>query len=199
MKRFLMILLAAAFLTGCQASEPGAAADLLLGTVEVQANDDSSQARYSLNSGARLSSFSTKYNTGNKNRTHNILLASETISGTVLRPGEEFSFNKTLGSTGKDNGYKKATVYSGGAKAKNYGGGVCQVSSTLFNAAEAAGMEITERHSHSLNVDYVEKGRDATTSHNGKLDLKFKNPYHVPVVIHISNDNGTLSAEIHVM
>lgn len=190
---FSMIVLTA-LLAGCHSEvDPGAVSPL--GAIEVQASDN---CPHGLNAGTRLSTFSTKYNADNKDRTSNIILASEAIDGTVLKPGEEFSFNETIGSTTRRRGYKKATVYSGGQKTKNYGGGVCQVSSTLFNAADAAGMEIVERHSHSLNVDYIEKGRDATTSHRGKLDLKFANRYGVPVQINVKNSDGTISVEFQV-
>ena len=118
--------------------------------------------------------FSTSYKGGHKGRVHNIRHAAATIDGTVLQPGETFSYNNALGPTTKANGYKKARIFVRGKDAEGYGGGVCQVSSTLYNAAEIAGLEIIERHPHSKPVAYVEEGRDAATSYGG-IDLRFQN------------------------
>jgi vancomycin resistance protein YoaR len=126
------------------------------------------------------------------------MLASEAINNVVVFPGETFSFNQTLGSTSKSNGYRLSTVYYNKEKTKGYGGGVCQVSTTLFNAAELAGMEIAERHSHSLDITYTEVGRDATTSHRGGLDFKFVNPYDFPVEIRAENENGVITVEFFI-
>ena len=145
-----------------------------------------------------LSTFTTEYSEKQKNRSHNIQRASEAINDVVLYPGEMFSFNETVGSTGKSNGYKMSTVFYRKEKTKGYGGGVCQVSTTLYNAAEIAGMEIVERHSHSLDVTYIEEGRDATTSNRGGLDFTFVNPYDFPVIIRARNGDGKICIEFAI-
>jgi vancomycin resistance protein YoaR len=101
-----------------------------------------------------------------------------------------------VGSTTKERGYKKAVIYVDGKKSKNFGGGVCQVSTTLCNAAMKAGMTILERHDHSLPVKYAESGKEAATSQRGKLDFKFKNDTPNSVKINAKAENGTLSISI---
>lgn len=196
-KRIILMTLCVMFLTGC--SFGGAANSAApLAPVEVIASDGD-MARDMTQAGGKLSSFTTNFNENKKNRAHNIRLASSAIDGVILQPGQEFSFNGAVGSTSKANGYKIATVFFNKEETKGYGGGVCQVSTTLFNAAEMAGLEITERHTHSLDVAYIEKGRDATTSQKGKLDLKFKNPFDFPVVLRVWSEGGVLTAEIYVL
>ncbi|MCL2702633.1 MAG: VanW family protein [Defluviitaleaceae bacterium] len=193
-KCFVLLIIPVLLLSGCAAGEGGNAAQPI-GTVEVQANEKD----FSKSSGSHISAFSTEYNENNKSRSHNIRLASEAVDGVIVRPGETFSFNDTVGSTSRSNGYKQATVFLNREKTKGYGGGICQVSTTLYNAAEMAGMEIVERHSHSLDITYIEEGRDATTSHRGKLDFKFENPYDFPVVIRVGNESGTITVEFYVL
>ena len=142
-----------------------------------------------------LASHVTEYDANDKNRAHNIALAAKNIDGHVVKPGETFSFNEVNGPTGRNRGYKKSTIFIDGEKHKNYGGGVCQVSTTLFNAAERAGMTILERHDHSLPVGYAAKGKDAATSYGG-LDFKFKNDKPHPIVINSTTDNGTVTVKI---
>ena len=127
-------------------------------------------------------SFSTSYEKGNKNRIHNIKRAAEAIDGIIIAPGADFSYNDAVGPTTKANGYKKARIFVRGKDAEGYGGGVCQVSSTLYNAAEAAGLTILERHPHSKAVSYVAKDRDAATSFGG-IDLRLSNPHTFAVCI----------------
>ena len=142
-----------------------------------------------------LSTFTTKFNNSNDGRLNNIKLSSVAIDGTVLNPGEEFSFNDTVGMASKERGYEKATIFFKGEKIKEYGGGICQVSSTLYNAAIEAGLEITERHPHSMKVHYVGEDRDAATSYGSK-DLKFKNNLDFPIKINTYVGEGTFTAEI---
>ena len=131
----------------------------------------------------QLGTFSTKFKAGSdEGRDVNMKLATDAINQTVVQPGEEFSFNKTVGPTTEARGYQLSTIYVNGVKDKGFGGGVCQVSSTLHNAAVNAGMTITERHDHSLPVTYVESGKEAATSY-GVLDFKFKNELSCPVII----------------
>jgi len=133
-------------------------------------------------SGKVLGECTTKFTAKPKSRNENIRLAAKSLKGVVVKPGEVFSYNDTIGPTTKANGYQRAQVFVSGKKSYGYGGGVCQVSSTLFNAAENAGMEIVERHKHSLPVTYVPKGKDAATSH-GSVDFRFKNTLSHPVMI----------------
>ncbi|WP_026894795.1 VanW family protein [Clostridiisalibacter paucivorans] len=109
-----------------------------------------------------LGSFVTRYNTSKKNRVNNIVQATNTINNKILMPNEKFSFNKATGVRNSDNGYKKAPVIINGELVPEVGGGVCQVSSTLYNAVLLSGLDILERHNHSLPLSYIGKGRDAT-------------------------------------
>lgn len=122
----------------------------------------------------------TNASSSSSNRLTNITLALGAINGTLLQPGEEFSFNQVVGKRTAERGYKVATAYSGGEVTEELGGGICQVSTTLFNAVVKADLEITERHAHSMPVSYVDKGKDATVSW-GSQDLKFKNNTSEPV------------------
>lgn len=116
----------------------------------------------------------TTYFNSPAGRTQNIKQACKYIDGTVLSPGETFSFNKVVGQRTPDRGFAVATIFSGGGVASGYGGGVCQVSTTIFNAVLYANLPIVERHQHVMKVDYIPAGRDAAISW-GTQDLKFKN------------------------
>jgi len=145
-----------------------------------------------------LSSYETTFDTKEKNRGINIVKATESINGKIIKPGEEFSFNETIGPTIKRHGYAKATVYKNGKKAKGEGGGVCQVSTTLHMAAAKAGMTIVERHDHSLPVTYAKAGEEAATSY-GVQDFKFKNDKNHSVQIKSHVKDGTVKVEIHTV
>ena len=119
------------------------------------------------------SSYSTTFNSP-AGRTANIKRACEYIDGTILRPGEVFSFNKIVGRRTPERGFKIATVYSGQSVVSGYGGGVCQVSTTIFNAVLYANLDIVQRHQHSMTVHYVPYGRDAAISW-GTQDFQFRN------------------------
>lgn len=122
-----------------------------------------------------LGSYSTKVYTKTQDRQKNLKIVCEKLSGTILAPNQEFSYNETCGPYNKENGFGKATVFVGnGIEKQDYGGGVCQLSSTLYNAVKDLNVEITERHLHSKKVYYVPDGQDATVSY-GNLDFKFKN------------------------
>lgn len=142
-----------------------------------------------------LSKYTTIYDAGNTNRASNIALAAKTINGTILLPGETFSYNGTLGNTTKEKGYKEGGAYVGGKVVQAYGGGICQVSTTLYNAALYANLEIVERYNHSYAVSYVPSGRDATVSYGGK-DFKFKNTRNYPIKIVANAKNGVVSVSI---
>ena len=142
-----------------------------------------------------LSKYTTIYDAGVTNRAHNVALAAKTINGTILLPGETFSYNGVLGNTNAAKGYKQATAYVGGKVVPSYGGGICQVSSTLYNAVLYANLEIVERYNHSYAVSYVPAGRDATVAYGGK-DFKFKNTRKYPIKIVASAKNGIVSISI---
>lgn len=140
-----------------------------------------------------IASYTTKY-TGadSNNRNYNMHLASDSINGIILQPGDSFSYNDVIlknSHNGKD--YKAAGIYSNGKAATGIGGGICQISSTLYQAALYSGMTITERRNHSLKVGYMPSGRDATASW-GSIDFKFRNDLDVPVKIESVMKNGTI-------
>ncbi len=112
--------------------------------------------------------------TANKDRNTNIKLASECLEGKIIQPGETFSFNDTTGPRSESKGYKPAGAYLDGKLVEEPGGGVCQVSSTLYNAVVFAGLKTTERHAHSFEPSYVTPGEDAAVSYGGP-DMKFVN------------------------
>ena len=116
----------------------------------------------------------TNASSSSSNRLSNIRLALQLINGTRLAPGETFSFNDTVGKRTTERGFKLATAYSSGEVTEDVGGGICQVSTTLFNAVVKADMQIDERHNHSLTVAYVDKGKDAAVNWKSQ-DLKFTN------------------------
>ncbi len=142
-----------------------------------------------------LSKYTTIYDSSNTNRASNIALAAKTINGTILLPGETFSYNGKLGNTTKEKGYKPGGAYVGGKIVQTYGGGICQVSSTLYNAVLYANLGIVERYNHSYSVSYVPAGRDATVSYGGK-DFKFKNTRSYPIKIVANAKNGVASISI---
>ena len=143
-------------------------------------------------------SFATTYENGGKNRIHNIRRAAEAINGAEIAPGGEFSYNDAVGPTTKANGYKKARIFVRGKDAEGYGGGVCQVSSTLYNAAESAGLTVLERHPHSKAVTYVAKDRDAATSFGG-IDLRLSNPYPFAVRIKAEGTDTMVTVTVEEM
>ena len=123
-----------------------------------------------------ISEFSTRLPNDTKSRDENIKLACKTLSGTVVKSGETFSFWDNLGCTTKERGYKEAKTFtSDGKVTQSYGGGVCQISTTIYKAVlKVKGLEVKERHEHSRDVPYIEDGKDAAGSYNS-ADLKFKN------------------------
>ncbi|MFB9274997.1 VanW family protein [Cohnella cellulosilytica] len=140
--------------------------------------------------------YTTYYNSNNKSRSHNIDLAAKALNNRYVFPGESFSFNETLGERTAGKGYKRAKIIVRGEVAEGIGGGICQVSSTLFNAVDRAGMTIVRRYSHSRNVPYVPPGRDATVSWYGP-DFVFSNPYDHPVLIRSFAGGGQTTVLIY--
>ena len=122
-----------------------------------------------------ISSFSTKIIDDDEDRDTNIRITCNEINGTIIKNGEEFSFNKVAGNPTPDRGYKKAGVFIDGELKKGYGGGNCQVSTTIYNAVNKIdGIKVTERHEHGKEVGYIEMGKDSTVVYDD-LDLKFRN------------------------
>lgn len=142
-----------------------------------------------------LATFSTSYSTKNVNRTTNIKLASSKIDGIVILPGETFSYNITVGKRTAAAGFKSAAVYAGGEVTTGIGGGICQVSSTLYNSVLLSNLEIVERHNHGFNPGYVKAGTDATVSWGGP-DFRFKNNRNYPIKILCTNSGGTITTKI---
>lgn len=157
----------------------------------VSTNDIGSEAFPDL-----LSSFRTSFTSSNSNRSTNIRLCSEKINGTVLMPGGTFSFNQVVGKRTPEAGFKPATAYSGGKVVQEYGGGICQVSSTLYNAVLYANLEITERTNHGYKPSYVDPGLDATVSWGGP-DFKFTNNRDYPIRIVCDTSNKILNIYIY--
>ena len=143
----------------------------------------------------QLSTFTTRYDVSDVDRSTNLRLASEKINGTVLKPGETFSYNKTVGARTIAAGYKNAKVYESGKVVDGIGGGICQVSSTLYNAALLANLEIVERRNHQFVTSYVGAGRDATVVY-GQTDFKFKNTRKYPIRIVVTTNAGILKISI---
>lgn len=139
----------------------------------------------------------TNASSSSGNRLNNLELACEAINGYCVGPGETFSYNEAVGQRTKARGYKIATVYQSGEIAEDIGGGICQVSTTLWNAAMKANCENVERHEHSRPVSYVDRGKDATVSW-GVQDMKFKNNTDSPlyIVAYIAN-NKRVYCEIY--
>lgn len=140
--------------------------------------------------------YVTYYNPRNRNRSHNIELASAALDSTVVFPGETFSFNRTIGKRTVERGYRQAPVIVRGELSEGVGGGICQVSSTLFNAVDNAGLQIVERYAHSRHVAYVPPGRDATVSWYGP-DFAFRNTLNQPVLIRAYAARGTMRVVLH--
>lgn len=144
----------------------------------------------------RLSTYSSKYNAGDTARSHNVSLASQKINEVVLAPGDIFSYNDTVGPRTAERGFRTANVYVGNKVEPGLGGGICQVSSTLFNAAVLADLRITQRSNHSLPVSYVPLGRDATVSY-GSIDFRFANNTSAPIKIVASASGGINAISIY--
>lgn len=141
-----------------------------------------------------LGTYSTSFSSSSANRSSNIALATSSINGLILLPGEVFSFNNALGERTTERGYKTAGAYVAGETVDQVGGGICQVSSTLYNSVLLSNLEITERRCHQMTVSYVPMGRDATVNW-GTTDFRFKNntAYPVKIVGTINGKNVAIS------
>ena len=148
-----------------------------------------------------LATYSSEFNSGNKARSSNLALAGDYINNTILQPGETFSFNDTVGERTPDRGFSKATVYSSEGTDEDYGGGICQTSSTLFYAAMKANLELVERRNHMYTVTYLYDrgaqvfGNDATVNW-GYTDMKFANNKEYPIKLEVIVKSGTITCNI---
>ena len=142
-----------------------------------------------------LSTFSTNYNAGNADRTTNLRLAANKINGTVLLPNEEFSYNAVVGERTINAGYKMAATYSNGAVVDGLGGGICQISSTLYDAVVMANLNITTRRNHQFVTSYVPAGKDATVVW-GSQDFKFVNSRKYPIRITATVQGGVATVQV---
>ncbi len=173
--------------------------------VKIQAEKDPAKTRFVLETrqvlprltrarlggiNAVLSSFPTRFNPAQIKRTRNMAVAMRSIDGTLLSPGETFSLNKVVGPRTQARGYRTATIFEDGKKVPGIGGGVSQVTGTLFNAALVAGLPIVSYRVHSRPVAYLPLGRDATVVWNG-FDMKFKNDTSGPIFISYKFQKGS--------
>lgn len=143
-----------------------------------------------------LGTYTTRYDAGNVGRTTNLAIACKKLNGQVIQPGEVFSYNKALGKRSVENGYKEAAVYVNGGVENGLGGGICQISSTLYNSVLFANLGIVERHQHSFTTSYVDPGRDATVVY-GSLDFKFKNTRKYPVKLEAYIKSGVATVSVY--
>ena len=143
-----------------------------------------------------ISEYSTHFDSNLVNRTVNIRLAAKALDGKILAPGKRFSFNESVGKRTTEAGFKEATIIEGNTYIAGIGGGICQVSSNLYNAVLLAHLEIIERHSHSLPVDYVPLGKDATVSFP-VLDFKFRNSTDAYIQIRCIVKDNTLTIKLY--
>jgi vancomycin resistance protein YoaR len=142
-----------------------------------------------------IASFTTYFSPANQARVNNITQVARALDGVIVRPGETFSFNETVGPRTKAAGYDEAPVIRDGVLTPGVGGGICQVSTTLFNAAFFAGLPVVERHPHSFYIDHYPVGRDATVSY-GSADLKFRNDSDQMLLIIVTATDRAVTASL---
>lgn len=144
----------------------------------------------------KIASYSTSYNSGDKTRTENLKIAASKVNDIVIPDGQVFSFNQTVGKRTVTAGYKTAKVVKDGEFVDGLGGGVCQISSTLFECVLRANVEIVSRTCHTLKVQYVPLGGDATVQWNSK-DFQFKNTTGSDIRIKMVCDGGRLNCAVY--
>lgn len=141
----------------------------------------------------QIATYTTTIYDTDTNRVENITIANSKLNGHIVKAGEEFSFNNVIGQMDESQGFKKALGFDGeGNKIQIPGGGICQISSTLYNAVLIAGLEVTERHPHSHRVYYVPQDKDATIFY-GTYDFKFVNNTDRDIKIETTNDNANVT------
>jgi vancomycin resistance protein VanW len=143
-----------------------------------------------------IAGFSTSVAERTPSQRHNARLALNLLKGVTVGPGEMFSFNDRVGSFSRDRGFRRAPVSYNGELVDDWGGGVCQTSTTLYNAALLAGMDIVERHRHQFAPSYAPAGRDAAVAFSN-IDLRFRNPYDFP--IRIEGEIGSQFLQITIL
>lgn len=143
-----------------------------------------------------LGTYTTRYDPTNYNRSNNISISAKKINGTIVMPGETFSYNQVVGERTIAEGYKEAGAYAGGRVVQDVGGGICQTSSTLYNAVLYANLEIVDRSNHQFLTSYVSAGRDATVAW-GSIDFQFKNNRTYPIKIEAVAENGVCTMSIY--
>ncbi len=144
----------------------------------------------------QLATFTTRYDVSDVDRSTNLQIACQKINGKVILAGETFSYNQTLGPRTVAAGYKNGKIYSGGEVVDGIGGGICQISSTLYNTVLMANLQIVERRNHQFVTSYVPAGRDATVVY-GVTDFKFKNTRQYPVRMIASAKNGIATVSLY--
>lgn len=142
-----------------------------------------------------ISTYSTTYNAGLAGRTKNLKLAASKLNGLILKPGETFSYNRVVGKRTIAAGYQNAAIFSGGKVVDDVGGGICQISSTLYGAVLNANLQVIERTNHGMQTSYSKPGIDATVYY-GSLDFKFKNNRNVPIKLYASVSGGKVVISI---
>ena len=194
MKYFIILVITLFSLTACSVNEPNTSDYTPERTThQVEVNNASSPNSVDITGTTEIEiyQYKTKIYTKTDARQNNVQLACKELNGTIVAPGEILSFCDTLGPAKPEEGYQKAETFeSDGDIIQEYGGGKCQVSSTLYNAViNLSGIEIIERHEHSNNVPYVPKGQDAAVAY-GSVDFKFKNnnSYSIKIVADATTD-----------
>jgi len=142
-----------------------------------------------------VASYTTYFNSGVVGRNKNIALSAEAIDNVIIGTQDSFSFNTTVGPSDTEHGYQPAQEIVDGKLVDGIGGGICQTSSTLYNAIDQLSVSYIEKHNHSLHVGYVPTGRDATVSYGGK-DFRFKNTAGVPLLLNTIVKKGSLTIEV---
>lgn len=145
----------------------------------------------------QIATFSTKIYSNDSARQNNVSITCNTLNGTIIKNGETFSFCGTVGQASSSKGYQKADIFDkNGNKKKGLGGGNCQISSTLYNAVlTVPTLNVTERHSHSNYVPYIQKGKDAAVAY-GSYDFKFQNNFGNDIKILASTDNASVTTSL---
>ena len=166
-------------------------------TNQADNTSNSSSSKVSNKSEELLAQFSTRIYSTDSARQNNLEITSKKLNGTIVKPNETFSFTKTIGPSSAAKGYEEADIYdSNGNKIKGYGGGNCQVSSTLYNAVQkVSSLEVVERHEHSNTVPYVKEGHDAAVAY-GSVDFKFKNTNNFSIKILVETSKKYVAVKL---
>lgn len=171
--------------------------DLSSNITTTENNDNKKEEKKNTPSKKLLTSYTTKIYTKESDRQNNVSIACSTLNDTTVKNGDTFSFSHTVGKATTKKGYEKADVFVDGDKIQALGGGLCQVSSTLYNAVlKASDLKVTERHSHSNDVPYVPDGKDAAVSY-GTYDFKFINKTGNDIVIEAKNTKNKVTIKIY--